>query len=141
MARSADSDAAAIARPTSRPSRSAITTELKATGAALPTTVIAATTPPDCTQTGLGWVALAYILVIAEEFTELRKSKPMLVAAGIAWLLTALAWQQSGAIGAADILRHNLLEYAELLLFLLAAGLTLVLLAIYIGWTVQILWR
>jgi Na+/H+ antiporter NhaD/arsenite permease-like protein len=94
--------------------------------AALPTTVIAATSPPDLTQTGLGLVALAvfalaYILVIAEEFTELRKSKPMVIAAGVAWLLTALAWQQSGTIGAADILRHNLLEYAELLLFLLAA--------------------
>lgn len=45
----------------------------------------------------------------------------MVVAAGIAWLLTALAWQQNGIAGAADILRHNLLEYAELLLFLLAA--------------------
>jgi Na+/H+ antiporter NhaD/arsenite permease-like protein len=94
--------------------------------ALLPTGAIAASAPLDFTRTGLGFVALAvfalaYLLVIAEEFTELRKSKPMVVAAGIVWLLTALAWQQSGIEGATDILRHNLLEYAELLLFLLAA--------------------
>lgn len=64
---------------------------------------------------------IAYALVIAEEFTELRKSKPVVVAAGIIWTLTAVAWQQSGREGVAELLRHNLLEYGELLLFLLAA--------------------
>lgn len=87
---------------------------------------VAAATTPDLTRTGTGFVALAvfvvaYALVIAEEFTELRKSKPMVVAAGITWVLVALAWQQDGTTGAADVLRHNLLEYGELLLFLLAA--------------------
>ncbi|MEO8062502.1 MAG: sodium:proton antiporter NhaD [Pseudomonadota bacterium] len=64
---------------------------------------------------------LAYALVIAEEFTELRKSKPMIVAAGILWALVGLAWESSGIEGAHEALMHNLLEYSELLLFLLAA--------------------
>jgi Na+/H+ antiporter NhaD/arsenite permease-like protein len=81
---------------------------------------------PDLTRTGFALLALAvfvvsYVFVVAEEFTELRKSKPMVVAATIAWILVALAWEQHGLSGAADLLRHNLLEYAELLLFLLAA--------------------
>lgn len=81
---------------------------------------------PDLTKTGFALLALAvfvvaYAFVAAEEFTELRKSKPMVVAATIAWILVALAWEQRGLSGVADLLRHNLLEYAELLLFLLAA--------------------
>ena len=35
--------------------------------------------------------------------------------------LVALAWQKSGLQGGDEVLRHNLIEYAELLLFLLAA--------------------
>ena len=45
-----------------------------------------------------------------------------MVAAGAIWILTAIAYashNQSHAV--AEILRHNLLEYAELLLFLLSA--------------------
>lgn len=64
----------------------------------------------------------AYALVTVEEFLGLRKSKPVMVAAGAIWLLTAIAYasqQQSHLV--AEILRHNLLEYAELLLFLLSA--------------------
>jgi Na+/H+ antiporter NhaD/arsenite permease-like protein len=81
---------------------------------------------PDLTATGFGIAALAlfvmaYALVIAEEFTELRKSKPMVFAAGILWVLVALAWQRHGIEGAGEALRHNLLEFGELLLFLLAA--------------------
>ena len=91
-----------------------------------PTLAAASSTQPDLTGTGLGLLAVAvfvaaYAFVIAEEFTELRKSKPMVVAAGIIWLLVALAWQQSGVAGAADALQRNVLEYGELLLFLIAA--------------------
>jgi Na+/H+ antiporter NhaD/arsenite permease-like protein len=64
---------------------------------------------------------LAYAFVIAEEFTQLRKSKSVVAAAGIIWVLVAYAWQAAGIAGAAELLRHNLLEYAEILLFLLAA--------------------
>ncbi len=65
---------------------------------------------------------LAYLLVMAEEFTELRKSKPVLVAAGIIWGLIGWIYVQHGMPHAAEAaVRHNLLEYAELMLFLLAA--------------------
>jgi Na+/H+ antiporter NhaD/arsenite permease-like protein len=65
--------------------------------------------------------ACAYALVIAEEFLHLRKSKPMVFAAGVLWILVAAAWQQQGLEGADEVLRHDLLEYGGLLLFLLAA--------------------
>ena len=83
-------------------------------------------TAPDLTSSGLGYLAvavfvLAYVLVVTEDITGLRKSKPLVLAAGLIWLIVSIAWQRSGVAGAADLLRHNLLEYAELLLFLLAA--------------------
>ena len=74
-----------------------------------------------------GYVALAvflaaYVLVIIEENLDLRKSKPVMVAAGAIWILTAIAYaSQNQSHAVAEILRHNLLEYAELLLFLLSA--------------------
>ena len=74
-----------------------------------------------------GYVALAvflaaYVLVIVEETLDLRKSKPVMVAAGAIWILTAIAYAyQNQSHAVAEILRHNLLEYAELLLFLLSA--------------------
>ena len=81
---------------------------------------------PDLTRSTPGLVALAvfgiaYAFVIAEEFTHLRKSKPVVLAAGILWLLAAMAWQAAGLHGADELLRHNLVEYGGLLLFLLAA--------------------
>jgi Na+/H+ antiporter NhaD/arsenite permease-like protein len=74
-----------------------------------------------------GYVAIAiflaaYGLVIVEEKLHLRKSKPVMVAAGAIWILTAIAYaSQNQSHAAAEILRHNLLEYAELMLFLLSA--------------------
>ena len=65
---------------------------------------------------------LAYSLVIGEEFLHLRKSKPVLVAAGIIWTLVSLAYMSQGDTHTAEAaFRHNLLEFAELFLFLLAA--------------------
>ena len=65
---------------------------------------------------------LAYSLVIGEEFLHLRKSKPVLVAAGIIWTLVSLAYMGIGDTHTAEAaFRHNLLEFAELFLFLLAA--------------------
>ena len=64
----------------------------------------------------------AYTLVILEEQLHLRKSKPVMVAAGIIWALVAVAYAMHGDKATAGIqVRHNLLEYAELFLFLLAA--------------------
>ncbi len=65
---------------------------------------------------------LAYALVIGEEFTHLRKSKPVILAAGIIWGMIGWYYVQHGMSGEAEhAVRHNLLEYAELMLFLLVA--------------------
>ncbi|MEZ5543553.1 MAG: sodium:proton antiporter NhaD [Pseudomonadota bacterium] len=65
---------------------------------------------------------LAYLLVTAEEFIHLRKSKPVIIAAGLIWGLVAWAAGESGNGHLAEAAaRHNLLEYAELMLFLLVA--------------------
>src|SRR4051812_33610712 len=64
--------------------------------------------------------ALAYAFVIAEEVTEIRKSIPVVLAAGALWILVAIALR--GDPDAAErALKENLLEYGELLLFLLSA--------------------
>lgn len=64
----------------------------------------------------------AYVLVILEENIHLRKSKPVIVAAGFIWILVALAYSLAGDTHTAEeLVRHNLLEFAELFLFLLAA--------------------
>jgi len=65
---------------------------------------------------------LAYALVFAEEKLHLRKSKPVMVAAGIIWILVAIAFHQEGrGPEVAESLRRVLLEFAELFLFLLSA--------------------
>jgi Na+/H+ antiporter NhaD/arsenite permease-like protein len=81
---------------------------------------------PDLTATVPGLLALAvfviaYGFVIAEEFTNLRKSKPVVIAAGLIWILVAVAFARAGVDGVAEALRHHLADYAELLLFLLSA--------------------
>ena len=81
---------------------------------------------PDLVGTGFAIAALlgfviAYAFVIAEEFTHLRKSKAMVVMAGVIWVLVAIAYARAGIPGAADLLKEQIGGYAELLLFLLAA--------------------
>ncbi|MGC9402981.1 sodium:proton antiporter NhaD [Vibrio genomosp. F10] len=79
------------------------------------------------TQSTVGFAALAlftvaYILVMLEEYLQLRKSKPVLLAAGLIWAMIGYVYQQNGMGEIAKAaLEHNLLEYAELLLFLLVA--------------------
>lgn len=64
----------------------------------------------------------SYLLVILEEKLHLRKSKPVLIAAGLVWLIVALVYNSHGDTHTPEILvRHNILEFAELFLFLLAA--------------------
>lgn len=84
----------------------------------------------DLTRHWVGYVSLvvfvlAYVLVIAEEKIHMRKSKPVMIAAGIIWAMIAAiyAGQADTAFHhtAEVMIRHNLLEYAELFLFLLAA--------------------
>lgn len=70
----------------------------------------------------VGVFALAYLLVMGEEFFHIRKSKPVLVAAGLIWLAIGAVYAANGDHHTAEqAVRHNLLEYAELFLFLLAA--------------------
>ncbi len=81
----------------------------------------------NLTNSKLGYTCLtifiiAYILVILEEYTDMRKSKPVLLAAGLIWALIAFAYSQNGNGEMVETAaRHNLLEYAELMLFLLVA--------------------
>jgi NhaD family Na+/H+ antiporter len=64
----------------------------------------------------------AYLAVMAEEFTHLRKSKPVMLAAGIIWGLIAWYYQSHDIPHVVEAaLRHNLEEYAELMLFLIVA--------------------
>lgn len=63
--------------------------------------------------------AIAYIIVVGEEKLQLRKSKPMLIAAGIIWLLVGLVSSDPGATKSA--FSRNFLDFSELMLFLLVA--------------------
>ena len=66
--------------------------------------------------------SLAYVLVMAEEVTHLRKSKPVLLAAGVIWAMIAAVYATHGMPHAAEVaVRHNFLEFSELMLFLLVA--------------------
>jgi Na+/H+ antiporter NhaD/arsenite permease-like protein len=64
----------------------------------------------------------AYVLVFAEEKLHIRKSMPVMVAAGLIWSLAAVCYHLQGhGQEISDRLRHVVLEYAELFLFLLSA--------------------
>jgi NhaD family Na+/H+ antiporter len=66
--------------------------------------------------------ALAYLLVIVEEFTHLRKSKPVILAAGIIWAIIAYKYASESMFHETEeAVRHFLVEFAELFLFLLTA--------------------
>ncbi len=81
----------------------------------------------DLTSSWVGYTCLfifiaAYGFVIAEEYTHMRKSKPVLLAAGLIWGIIAWVYASNGFTHAAETaVRHNILEYAELFLFLLVA--------------------
>ncbi len=89
--------------------------------------VWAANSNVDYVHSPVGYAAIiifviAYSLVMAEEYLHLRKSKPVLLGAGIIWLIIGFAFTNAGQIDVAKAaLEHNLLEYVELLLFLLVA--------------------
>jgi NhaD family Na+/H+ antiporter len=92
----------------------------------------------DLTGSAVGFISIAvfvfaYALVMLEEVIHMRKSKPVLVAAGIIWALIGLTYQNAAgeasdpavahelSLFAEHAVRHNILEYGELFLFLLAA--------------------
>jgi Na+/H+ antiporter NhaD/arsenite permease-like protein len=78
------------------------------------------------TQRGLYCVLIfiiSYAFVMTEEFTHLRKSKPVILAAGIIWGHVAYMASSNGvpAEQVHKAFEHDLREYAELFLFLLVA--------------------
>jgi NhaD family Na+/H+ antiporter len=85
------------------------------------------TLPLDLTASTFGLIAVlvfiaAYGFVVSEEVLHVRKSKPVIVAAGVIWVLVAMAYAAEGDTHMpSELLRHNIMEYAELMLFLLAA--------------------
>ena len=83
----------------------------------------------DLTTSYVGYISififvLAYFFVMAEEFTHLRKSKPVIISATLIWGVIAYYYSIhfKGSQSEVElVLEHNILEFAELFLFLLAA--------------------
>ncbi|MBQ0720999.1 MAG: sodium:proton antiporter NhaD [Gammaproteobacteria bacterium] len=81
----------------------------------------------DLTSHWVGYAALAifsvaYLFVILEEKIHMRKSKPVLAAAGLIWILIAIVYNTHDMPHSVEgAIRHNFLEYAELFFFLLVA--------------------
>ncbi len=81
----------------------------------------------DLTRSWFGYLSLAifvaaYLLVILEETTKMRKSKPVLMAAGLIWALIGMAYAAAGLGDKAEAAaQHVIMEYGELFLFLLVA--------------------
>ncbi|MEX2284105.1 MAG: sodium:proton antiporter NhaD [Gemmatimonadota bacterium] len=86
-----------------------------------------AAAPASLTHHWAGYTALvifglAYLIVVFEEKLNLRKSKPVMVAAGLIWMLIGIAYLRMGdTTTAAAAIRHNVGDFAELLLFIVVA--------------------
>ena len=65
----------------------------------------------------------AYAFVMVEEYTHLRKSKPVIIAAGFIWAVVAYMAMKMGVgtHSASYAFKHTFLEFAELFTFLLVA--------------------
>ena len=66
----------------------------------------------DLTHHTVGYMALivfvlAYVLVIMEEQLHLRKSKPVLLAAGVIWVMIAWVYQEQGFTHARRVSKIN----------------------------------
>lgn len=80
---------------------------------------------------GLHWAGLlciaifvlSYAAVLVEEYTHMRKSKPVMLGAGLIWIVVAYIAPDYGVDKHAlhEAIMHGLKEYAGLMLFLLAA--------------------
>jgi len=92
-----------------------------------PSALAADGAPLDLTSSMVGFLCIsifvmAYALVMGEEKLYMRKSKPVLVAAGLIWIIIGIVYAQNGFNHEArDAFQHNLLEFSELMLFLLVA--------------------
>ena len=81
----------------------------------------------NLTNSGIGYIAIllfaiAYCLVMLEDVIHMRKSKPVIIAAGLIWAMIGYYYSQNGmGLEAEEAFRSNLSEYAELFFFLLVA--------------------
>lgn len=81
----------------------------------------------DLTRHWAGYLGIfvftaTYLTVMAEERLHIRKSQPVIVAAGVIWALVAFAYGRAGDTAtAAEAVRHSIAEYGELFLFILVA--------------------
>jgi len=65
---------------------------------------------------------IAYILVILEEFINIDKSKSVLISSGIIWSIVSIISIKTYNIKLIEnLIKYNILEYAELFLFLFVA--------------------
>jgi len=62
---------------------------------------------------------LSYSLVIAEEYTHLKKSVPVILGAGIIWSIIAYQYSFNPTEATAEAIKHLLIEFGELFLFLM----------------------
>jgi Na+/H+ antiporter NhaD/arsenite permease-like protein len=70
----------------------------------------------------IGIFVVAYVLAMIEEVTELNKSKPMVLAASLIWVLIAAVYVSGGLDKQAGIAFRSALEgYAELFLFIMVS--------------------
>ena len=83
----------------------------------------------DLTTSYVGYISLlifilSYVLVMVEEFSHLRKSKPVIISAALIWGIIAFYFSSQPGSHSENLeqaLEHNILEFAELFLFLLVA--------------------
>lgn len=64
---------------------------------------------------------MSYSLVIAEEYLHLKKSIPVIFGAGLIWLVIAFQYTSDPNHATEEAIKHLLIEFGELFLFLLAA--------------------
>ena len=65
---------------------------------------------------------VAYIAAMFEDVTELRKSKPMILASALIWMIIVSVYRQHGNLEpAVQAFKSNLLTYIELVLFIMVS--------------------
>lgn len=70
----------------------------------------------------LGLFVFAYVFVVLEEVTDLRKSKPMMLAAALIWAAIAVYYRGHGNPELVEMaIKKEVLDYGELLLFLIVS--------------------
>jgi len=86
-----------------------------------------AVSPIDLTRHPVGYLALliffvAYGFVAVEKVIQLRKSKPVMLAAGLIWALLGIVYAVNGQSAELEVAaKHVILDYGELMLFLVVA--------------------